>query len=54
MGHVLGMAAIQADPGSGSHRGGVDVRTQGVWGGGHAQASVGLAAVSAGLRAWPL
>lgn len=30
---VLGMGTIQADPGSGSHGGGVDIGTQGAWGG---------------------
>ena len=33
MSRVLGMVAIQADSGSGSHGGGVDIRTQGAWGG---------------------
>lgn len=54
MGCIIGMAAIQADPGSGSHGGGVDFRSQGAWGGGHAQASAGLASVSEGPCAWPL
>ena len=53
MSRVLGMVAIQADPGSGSHGGGVDIKTQGAWDGGHAQASAELAAVSAGPCACP-